>query len=264
MRYTTFCKSLDELFGGYRIRRLFHVYGDAKTGKTTLSFYLPSISIYKTHRDDLKTRGGKFFVLICTDGGYEEERHAELAEIYEVSWKELEDKILVYEPLTLEDQTRVITVDLRNKIALGEIKPKLITLDTATILYREKWRDIPKDRILETARRYKPQLSAQMQDLLRFARYRHAISIATNIRRAFLGFSEEERARVYDFYGGWEFAYLPYCCLRLQRIEKYGDIIEVTRVYHRTSSSKVINVRLTEKGFEDIKTKRGRRKKEGV
>jgi len=90
MSYTTFCEKLDELFGGYVTRRLLHVYGDAKTGKTTLSFYLPVISIIKSEPQLLQKYRKPIFILVSCDAGYEESRLEELCEVHGVDYSKLE------------------------------------------------------------------------------------------------------------------------------------------------------------------------------
>jgi len=142
--------------------------------------------------------------------------------------------IRIYEPLNFTEQYETVMRKIPAELGLKISTIKLITLDPATILYREEWRDVPQEKVLLTARRLVP----------------NAVAIVTNIRKQFLGFDPEERKRRFDFYGGHAFAYIPYCCLRLERVYKYDNLIEVTQVYHRTGGYQSIRLRLTRRGFE--------------
>jgi len=251
--YTTFCNKLDSLFGGYREGKLLHIYGEAKTGKTTLAWYIPTISIFKCLSESKKLPKHGRFILISTDGGFEVSRWQQLCEVHNVPFDELWKRSLVIETMDFSTQYKTVVYDLPSHIQSENIKPLLVTLDPATISYREMWKDVKQKDVLLVARELVPKLEAQLIMLLRFARQYNCVSIVTNIKRRFKGFKTENRSK-YDFYGGHSFAYLPYCCLRLEREDVYSNIVTVTNVFHRSSKpSEQIKVLLTEKGFREVK-----------
>ena len=251
--FTTFCNKLDSLFGGYQKGKLLHIYGEAKTGKTTLAWYIPTISMFKCLSESKKLPKHGRFILISTDGGFEVSRWQQLCEVHNVPFDELWKRSLVIETMDFSTQYKTVVYDLPSHIQSENIKPLLVTLDPATISYREMWKDVKQKDVLLVARELVPKLEAQLIMLLRFARQYNCVSIVTNIKRRFKGFKTENRSK-YDFYGGHSFAYLPYCCLRLEREDVYSNIVTVTNVFHRSSKpSEQIKVLLTEKGFREVK-----------
>jgi len=251
--YTTFCNKLDSLFGGYREGKLLHIYGEAKTGKTTLAWYIPTISIFKCLSESKKLPKHGRFILISTDGGFEVSRWQQLCEVHNVDFSELWKRSLVIETMDFNTQYKTVVYDLPSHIANENIKPLLIALDPATISYREMWKDVKQKEVLLVARELVPKLEAQLTTLLRLARQYNCVAIITNIRKRFMGFGRSE-GKQFDFYGGHSFAYLPYCCLRLEKEDVYSNIVTVTNVFHRSSKpSEQIKVLLTEKGFQEVK-----------
>jgi hypothetical protein len=70
-----------------------------------------------------------------------------------------------------------------------------------------------------------------------------------------MGYYQDPGKR-FDFYGGHSFAYLPYCCLRLEKEDVYSNVVTVTNVFHRSSRpSEQIRVLLGERGFVEVKQK---------
>jgi len=251
--FSTFCKKLDELFGGYQSGKLLHVYGEAKTGKTTLAWYLPTISIYKRLKEQGKFPKHGRFILISTDGGFEVSRWQQLCEVHGVDFDELWKRSLVIETMDFNTQYKTVVYDLPSHISNENIKPLLVTLDPATISYREMWKDVSQREVLLKARELVPKLESQLTTLLRLARQYQCVAIVTNIRKRFMGYYKDA-SRQFDFYGGHSFAYLPYCCLRLEKEDVYSNIVTVTNVFHRSSKpSEQVKVLLTEKGFREVK-----------
>jgi len=251
--YTTFCNKLDSLFGGYREGKLLHIYGEAKTGKTTLAWYIPTISIYKCLSEAKKLPKHGRFILISTDGGFEVNRWKQLCEAHNVSFDELWKRSLVIETMDFNTQYKTVVYDLPSHIANENIKPLLIALDPATLSYKVMWKDVEQKDVLQVARKLSPKLEAQLDTLLRLARQYQCVSIVTNIKKRFRGFGKDAEKK-YDFYGGQNFAYLPYATLRLEREDVYRDIITVTRVYHRgAKTGEQVKVLLIEKGFVEVK-----------
>lgn len=250
--YSTFCKALDDLFGGYRSGQLLHIYGEAKTGKTTLGFYLPSISIFQTIDPREKTPERYKFIIVSTDAGFRVSRWEELCKAHGVDFSDIYQYLMYYEPSDFNEQYRVVVKTIPSILETQGIRPLLIVLDPATILYREEWKDVSQKEVLLKARQLIPRLESQLVALLRIARKYNCVAVVTNIKKRFLGFGEDA-VRRYDFYGGHAFAYLPYCCLRLEKPDKYGSEVEISVVFHRERRPGVSKLfRLSEKGFEEV------------
>lgn len=247
--YTTFSKKLDDLLvGGYKTGNLLHIYGEPKVGKTTLSVYLPIISIMKEKKELKKN---EMFLVISTDKGFSIERLEELCKMHGVNFTKVIEHLLISKPNTFYKQYYVVVKELPRIIEEKSIKPLLVALDSATLLYKQEYKDVPQKEILLKARELRPKLEAQLKVLLDIADEYDCITTVTNIRKGFIGMTEEERKRQWDFYAGNLFAYLPYATIRLSRIEKTSDRIIAERIMHRYAGYKRVVVRLTEKGFED-------------
>lgn len=247
--YTTFSKKIDELLvSGYKTSSLLHIYGDPKTGKTTLSTYIPMISIIKKKKE---LKPNETFLVISTDGGFSFERLEELCKVHEVDFNTIVEHLAIAEPDTFMQQYYVVTKSLLRTIEERAITPLLVVLDPATVLYRAEYRDVPQKEVLLKARELKPRLESQLFTLLKIAKKYDCLAIVTNIRRQFLGMSEEDRKKRWDFYAGNLFAYVPYATIRLSRVEKTSEDVVVERIIHRYAWYKRAVVRLTEKGFEN-------------
>jgi len=132
MMYTTFCKALDDLFGGFQNKTLLQIAGRALTGKTTLGGYTAVVSIYKSLSESGKIpENARFYVVDC-DGGWDWQRFSQIAKYH--GCEEAEDMIEYFDPTEFSTQHDIVTKTIP-KMAKDN-PPLYIFVDAITALYR--------------------------------------------------------------------------------------------------------------------------------
>jgi len=120
-RILTGCTGLDNLLGhGLEPRIITQVYGPSASGKTNIAIQC-AVRCVET---------GRKVIYIDTEGGFSAER---LDQISRGRGKEVASKILLFEPITFEEQVEMVKhgITLANNHDIG-----LIVLDSAVALYR--------------------------------------------------------------------------------------------------------------------------------
>jgi len=144
------CQALDRLLGGgFEAGIISQIYGAAGTGKTNIAMQL---SIQAVNR-------GLRVVYIDTDG-FSPDRFRQIAG---ERAKEIAAKIIIFEPLTLQQQH----ISIKEATKIAKIELGLLVLDSATSLYRMMLE-------AEDNKKVRKNLSTQMGALLELAR-RHKV-----------------------------------------------------------------------------------------
>jgi len=220
-----------ELIDNFLSGNLVHIYGDAKCGKTHLAVYHAVIEAYRRAEIESDKECKLRFIVIDCDGGTSVSRLLEIARANGVNADELYKRLEVFKPNSFNEAYKLVTSDLPQWLRVNQYEAKAICLDGLMLLYRREWVDVPKKQILEIARQLKPRLNAILTSLLYTARQYDAIATVTNIKKSFLGFEGVSRETRLDFYGGMDFAYIPYATLRVDRLEDNKFIASL--VMHR-------------------------------
>ena len=251
--YTTFCRSLDKLFGGYLEGELLHIFGPGKCGKTTLATYLPIISIYKEKKRRGELRDEHCFIVVNTDRGFSIDRLIQLCEVYEVDFEDIQERLQVYTVYSFKAQSRLLFYDIPEFLDTQGKRPLLISIDPITITYRREWKGVPRERVLLVARELRPELEDQVYTLIKLAGLYKCVATVVNIRRSFRGMTDEERKRTYPFYGGAPFEYLPYATVELYKPDIESEEIEARLWFHRWKrAGSRVRLVITERGFEEV------------
>lgn len=247
---STLVDKLDKMIGGWKLGKLYHIYGDGKVGKTTLSCYLATISLYKYLHANKKLSDKTKFIVISCDAGIEEERWKQLCEVYGLSFDELMRYVEIYVPMSFDELYDLVMKKIHLEMLKGDKVIKYITIDPITLFYREEFsKGEPKDTLL-IARKYSPKLQSMLQQLERIAYKFSGLAFAINLKKQFLGFGREEGTR-FDWYGGYAFEYLPYSTILMEKLPDQPDVVKVTLKLHRSKPVQRYTVlKLTDRGFE--------------
>jgi len=150
------CQALDRLLGGgFEAGIISQIYGAAGTGKTNIAMQL---SIQAVNR-------GLRVVYIDTDG-FSPDRFRQIAG---ERAKEIAAKIIIFEPLTLQQQH----ISIKEATKIAKIELGLLVLDSATSLYRMMLEE-------EDNKKVRKNLSTQMGALLELARRHKVPALITN------------------------------------------------------------------------------------
>lgn len=150
------CQSLDRLLGGgFEAGIITQLYGEAGSGKTNIAMQLAVQAVARGLR-----------VIFIDTEGFSADRFAQIAG---PSAKEIAGKIMIFEPMSLEQQH--ISIKDAAKVAGRDLG--LVVLDSATSLYRV---------LLEADdnRAVRRMLSVQMSELLELARMHRIPVLITN------------------------------------------------------------------------------------
>jgi DNA repair protein RadB len=168
----TGCISLDKLLGGgFPAGTVSLIYGEAETGKTSLTVQCAV---------NCARRGIKSLFL-DTDGTFSYER---LSQIAEYDYKKISPLMIIMRPTTFQEQTDAI--DHLEKIITNKFG--LIVVDTVTSLYRVEFDDT--EEVYATNR----ELNRQLAVLTELAKTREvAVLIVSQVRGVLSGNSIEMR-----------------------------------------------------------------------
>jgi len=196
------CQSLDRLLcGGFESGIVTELYGEAGTGKTNIVLQLAVQAV---------ARG--FRVVFIDTEGFSVERFSQIAG---EGAKEIASKILIFEPMSLEQQHAAIRE--ASKIAGRDLG--LVVLDSATSLYRVQLES-------EDNRPVRRALSAQLSELQDLARKHRVPVVITN-----QVYTEIESGDLRPLGG----TYLEHMCKAIISLEKAGEGLRCARlVKHRS------------------------------
>jgi len=165
-RYSTGCKSIDELLGGgFESGTVTQLYGEAGSGKTNVCLQVAVEC----------ARKGKKVIFIDSEG-FSPERFLQIASASEESEdvESIAGRIIIYEPHSFEQQTSCINeIETVIKEKEGKNGVALVILDSATLFYRLELDD---ERSIYLRR----VLANQIMQLLEIARRYDLAVIITN------------------------------------------------------------------------------------
>jgi DNA repair protein RadB len=212
------CESLDSLLGGgFESGIITELYGEAGTGKTNIALQLAVQAV---------SRG--FRVVFIDTESFSPERFSQIAG---ENAKEIAGKIMIFEPMNLEQQ---ICPFEASKIAGRDMG--LIILDSATSLYRVLLE-------AEDNRPVRRLLSVQLSELSELARKHRIPVVITN-----QVYTEIETGALRPLGG----TYMEHLCKAIISLEKIGDGLRRARIVkHRSQpEGKTAEFRITAKGVE--------------
>jgi DNA repair protein RadB len=213
------CQSLDRLLGGgFESGIITQIYGEGGTGKTNIVIQLAIQTVCR----------GLYTVFIDTEG-FSPVRFEQIAGI---GAKEIASKVLIYEPLSLEQQHT--SIHEIAKIAGNNIG--VIILDSATSLYRA---------LLESDdnRSIRRSLYVQLGELQEISR-RHMIPVVITNQV----YTDVETQKLKPLGG----TYLEHACKAIMALEKMGDGRRRARIIkHRSQpEGEFADFIITSKGVE--------------
>ncbi len=218
-RLPSSCQSLDLLLGGgFESGIITQLYGESGTGKSNIVLQLAVQSV---------ARG--FRVIFIDTEGFSTERFKQIAG---VGAKEVAAKIMIFEPMSLEQQA--MSIREVSKIAGRDLG--LIVLDSATSLYRVLLES-------EDSRPVRRLLSVQLSELQEQARkYRVPVVITNQV------YTDIENNTLRPLGG----TYMEHICKAIVFLEKRGEGLRRARLMKHRSLPEggTAEFRLTDRGIE--------------
>ena len=213
------CQSLDRLLGGgFEAGIITQIYGEAGTGKTNVAMQLAVQAVNRRSR-----------VAFIDTEGFSAERFRQIAG---ERAKEIASKILIFEPMTFEQQHTSINEAAR----IAGIDLGLVVLDSATSLYRVLLE-------AEDNKQVRKNFSAQMGDLLRLAR-RHKVPVLITNQV----YTDIDTGTLKPIGG----TALEHMCKAILSLEKMGNSLRRARIVkHRSQpEGEMETFRITARGLE--------------
>ncbi|NPV62554.1 MAG: DNA repair and recombination protein RadB [Methanotrichaceae archaeon] len=196
------CQNLDRLLGGgFEAGVVTELYGEAGSGKTNIVLQLSVQAVAR----------GLRCIFIDTEG-FSVERFSQIAG---EGAKEIASKIIIFEPLNLEQQHAAIRES--HKIAGRDLG--LVVLDSATSLYRVQLES-------EDSRQVRRTLSLQLSELQEIARKHRIPVVITN-----QVYTEIETGELRPLGG----TYLEHMCKAIICLEKRGEGLRSARIVKHRS-----------------------------
>jgi len=223
----TGCISLDKLLGGgFPAGAVSLIYGEAETGKTSLTVQCAV---------NCARRGIKSLFL-DTDGTFSYER---LSQIAEYDYKKISPLMIIIRPTTFQEQSDAI--DHLEKIITNKFE--LIVVDTVTSLYRVEFDDT--EEVYVTNR----ELNRQLAVLTELAKTREvAVLVVSQVRGVLSGDSTEMRPVATRVLNYWSEVVLDMKQTGQTRVikvlrEKHPSIKGTGTVYVKIESSGITDYR---------------------
>ncbi|MGA9097887.1 MAG: DNA repair and recombination protein RadB [Methanotrichaceae archaeon] len=213
------CQSLDRLLGGgFEAGIITQLYGEAGSGKTNIAIQLAIQAVSRGLR-----------VIFIDTEGFSPDRFAQIAG---ENAKEIAGRIMIFEPMSLEQQH--ISIKEASKVAGKDLG--LVVLDSATSLYRVLLE-------AEDNRAVRRMLSVQMSELQEIAR-KHMIPVVITNQI----YTDIETGTLRPL-GGTSMEHL---CKAIISLEKIGDGARRARIVkHRSQpEGETAEFRITAKGVE--------------
>lgn len=251
MKYSTGCKALDELFGGYYARVVHEVFGPTKAGKTTLSAYVPIGRIHLTLGSKLPPNGK--FVMIDGDGGFDFERAEQV-------WKgmgitdpnEIFDKLEYYQPTEFKEQHDIIT-GLNKEIKGKGWRPLFVSADPLIAIYRGIVLRTSHQFRMVTIGDYTGKLDLQLVSLRRIAVTYNAPVVISSWPGSEAGAALKAPPKEIPVIGGRAFGFMPKVMLELRIPVDGVPIRECFLFKHRSKPDGTsCYFKLTESGIVDV------------
>lgn len=263
----TNCKPLDELFGGYQGGVIFQTYGPTKSGKTTLSAYIPMGVIYRQLK---KSLGDKFptnarFFVMDGDGGFDWERAEQVWRGYGLTdeeIKDMKDRTIYWQPTEFNDQHKILTDELPKMIKNEKLKPMLVVADPLTAIYRGVILRTSHKYRLVTIGDYTGKLDLQLIELRRIAVKEDCpvcissweVSPLSEVK---IG-NEEPKPPEQPMIGGRAFGFIPKCIVELRILTEGSPVREAYLYKHRSKKEgQVAHFVLCDEGIKELEKKEG-------
>ena len=218
-RLPTGCQSLDLLLGGgFESGIISQLYGESGTGKSNIVLQLSVQAVARGLR-----------VIFIDTEGFSAERFRQIAG---PGAKEAAEKIMIFEPMSLEQQA----VSIRDASRIAGRDVGLIILDSATSLYRVLLEG-------EDSRPARRALSSQLSELQEIARRQGIVVVITN--QVYMDIEND----VLRPLGG---TYLEHMCKAIIFLEKKGEGLRCARIMKHRSlpEGSTAQFRLTARGVE--------------
>lgn len=218
-RLPTGCQSLDLLLGGgFESGIISQLYGESGTGKSNIVLQLSVQAVARGLR-----------VIFIDTEGFSAERFRQIAG---PGAKEAAEKIMIFEPMSLEQQA----VSIRDASRIAGRDVGLIILDSATSLYRVLLEG-------EDSRPARRTLSSQLSELQEIARRQGIVVVITN--QVYMDIEND----VLRPLGG---TYLEHMCKAIIFLEKKGEGVRSARIMKHRSlpEGSTAQFRLTARGVE--------------
>jgi len=270
MRYLTGCKALDDLFGGYQTKVITQVYGPTKSGKTTLSAYVPIGRIYqqlKRALGDKFPKNGRFFV-VDGDGGFDFERAEQVWRgigLSDDDVNDIKERLIFWQPTTFKEQHEILASEGKKKpstiqrlIKEDKLKPLLVCADPLTAIYRGIILRTSHKMRLVTIGDYTGKLDLQLVSLRGIAVKEDCPVTISSWDVSPLSYvkigDEEPKPPEQPMIGGRAFGYIPKCIVELRILQEGSPVREAYLYKHRSRpEGKTAVFRLSDKGIEDLK-----------
>ena len=271
-------KPLDKLTGGIEPACVTLVHGFAKSGKTTLAGYL---AIVRIAAEKLKT--GKFgeneIFLICdTDAGFSFVRLKQVAKAHGLDPDLIEDRIEYHTFESFEEQHQFIYGEkgkgkLFEKLESWNKTPLLVTLDGATVIYRNIIEQIDMSHRMSGMQPYLGRIGAQAHTLLLTAKKYNCPAFITSYPASQAATAFGEGTQLSTIIGGRNLVEIPKTIVRLmfpkivKKVKTDGALQEVEiedvnstslERYVRLEKSRdrpigeVVKVKLSDAGFSEV------------
>jgi len=253
--YTTGSKGLDDLFGGYYKGIIMQFYGETKSGKTTLSAYVPIGVIYS----DIKKRFGEVsenakFIVIDGDGGFDYERARQIWNSMGLTFDEVNNHIIYWQPTQFSEQHDIV-VGLPKLIKDQNIKPLLVVVDPMTAIYRGIILRSPMKVRASIIGQYTGKLDLQLVILRNIAVEYNCPVIITSWQTSPIGEAFGVIPEV-EMIGGRAFGFIPKLIVRLEIPEEQPEGKVLRRAYlykHRARpEGRTVDFLLTDEGISDV------------
>jgi len=249
-KYSTGCKSLDDLFGGYEIGTLHEFYGETKAGKTTLSCYVPIANIYLYWKEKNKLPKNPAFIVVDGDGGFDYDRALEVFEITGEPEKVV-DLIKFYQPTEFDELMKIVSKEIPTLVSEEKLSPLLISVDPIVAIYR--------GIVLRTPGKFKMSVMGQYTgkiDLLLVVLRKLAVdygcpSIITSWKGSKVGEAMGADEGEVPMIGGRAMGFLAKVVVELKTLE--GAMREAVLWKHRSKpDGSTCKFRLSGSGVDDI------------
>jgi DNA repair protein RadB len=229
-KYSTGCKSIDELLGGgFESGTVTQLYGEAASGKTNICLQVA----IKCARE------GKAIIFIDSEG-FSPERFLQIARSSTSEDVEsIARRIIIYEPRSFEQQTSCINeLETVIKEEAGKSGVALVILDSATLFYRL---ELDEERSVHLK-----GLANQIANLLELARKYDLAVVITN--QVYMDIEKGELLPVAKF----TLEYLSKVIVQLGKVEGVGGKRRATLKKHRSMPEDTsCTFFITSKGVED-------------
>jgi len=249
--FSTGSQSLDKLIRHFISGRIYLVYGQTGTGKTTFACYSPIVSMLKSFaQEGAIPENARFFVFHC-GRGFIRERLYQIADLHGVKRELVHTHVSEFYVRDFDTLFRYITTGLPSLISSKGYTPFLISIDEYQEMWKYGWDRIVTKHLPKWWGKRSAMFSSLLNELAHLVR-KH-LCIAT--------FSGREKVPMMEkgfvtwrneVYAPKHMTYTPDVVVKFSPTNKGDDIIRATLVKHRVGEiGKSCLFRLAETGIRD-------------